>query len=391
MSEYFINYAEANLVCLIIFGIMLARGLLSVDRQEKQIKYDHALVSFMLYFVSDTFWAAIISGVIPKTTFTVVFANGLNYVFMAALTYMWLRYAMAVEHMPHRNRRSNKIKIQLPFLIATLALIITYIAAPDVIFNAEFRPTIVYSIFQIAVPIVYIVAVIIYSVRRARKEPNPDERKKYIYIGFFPLMVVVGGLLQILVLPNSSIFCFSCTILMLIFYIQSMETQISIDPLTKLNNRGQFARYIATESNEHIDGLKTFVVMVDINDFKSINDTYGHSEGDRALVMVADSLKTSLNNHNAPSFVGRFGGDEFVLVFHTAEESKVEELKEEIRERIKAECSSGKTEYDISVGIGYDELMGESDTFQKCLQRADHKLYLDKEYCKMNGNTTICR
>ena len=43
----------------------------------------------------------------------------------------------------------------------------------------------------------------------------------------------------------------------------------------------------------------------------------------------------------------------------------------------------------MSVGIGFDELLGEPDTFQKCLQRADSKLYLDKEYCKLNGKGTI--
>ncbi len=41
-------------------------------------------------------------------------------------------------------------------------------------------------------------------------------------------------------------------------------------------------------------------------------------------------------------------------------------------------------------GIGYDELLGEGDSFDKCLQRADSKLYLDKEYCKLNGKSTIC-
>ena len=83
LYDYFINYAGANFICLIIFGIMLARDLLNVDRQEKQIKYDHALVAFMLYFVSDAIWCAVDSGIIPKTTFSVVathFSNMIRHI-----------------------------------------------------------------------------------------------------------------------------------------------------------------------------------------------------------------------------------------------------------------------------------------------------------------------
>ena len=57
MSSYFIYYTEASIVCVIIFGIMLVWDLFSIDKQEKQIKYDHALIAFMLYFVSDALWA----------------------------------------------------------------------------------------------------------------------------------------------------------------------------------------------------------------------------------------------------------------------------------------------------------------------------------------------
>ena len=78
---------------------------------------------------------------------------------------------------------------------------------------------------------------------------------------------------------------------MLIFYIASMKTQISTDPLTGLNNRGQLANYVAQKSNIYRENRLTIVIMFDINDFKLINDTYGHAEGDRALILVSNALK----------------------------------------------------------------------------------------------------
>ena len=88
MSEYFIYYTEASLVCTIIFGILLMRDLYSVDRQEKQIKFDHALIAFMLYFISDAAWAAIIAGMLPRNRFTVVATNFSNCVIMAVITFL---------------------------------------------------------------------------------------------------------------------------------------------------------------------------------------------------------------------------------------------------------------------------------------------------------------
>ena len=58
MSSYFIYYTEASIVCVVIFAIMLVWDLLSVDKQEKQIKYDRTLIAFLLYFLSDGLWAA---------------------------------------------------------------------------------------------------------------------------------------------------------------------------------------------------------------------------------------------------------------------------------------------------------------------------------------------
>lgn len=389
MLDYFINYAGANLVCFIIFGIMLARDLFNVDRQEKQIKFDHTLIAFMLYFVSDAIWCGVDSGVLPKNQLTVVLTCFSNYFLMVSLTYMWLRYVMTVEQAPNRNKAVNKFAILFPFIVSTVALIINYVVAPDTLFDENLKAMPAFSAYLIAVPDIYIVAVIFYSMRKARKEVNKAERRRHIYIGLFPLMVVGGGIVETVFLPQTPIFCFACVILMLIFYIQSMEMQISIDPLTGLNNRGQLLRYTSQELGAHKDDKKTFVMMIDVNDFKTVNDTLGHAEGDRALIMIADALRGATKNLPFRTFIGRYGGDEFVLIAHPTAESELGSLIADIRVKIKGLCENSEAKYVLSVGVGYDEFLGGQDTFQKCLQRADKMLYIDKNRLKMNGETTV--
>lgn len=382
MSDYLVSYAQSNIACAIIFGIMLSHDLLRVDRQEKQIKFDHTLAAFIAYFLSDTLWAAVFTGFLPKTLFTVALTNFLNFVIMVLITYRWLNFVMAVQQAPHRNRTINKIAVIFPLAVSIIALVLTYIAAPQLLVDENLDPTSFYEKFQITVPDIYIIAEFIYSIKKARAEKDSVEKIRYFLMGLFPVLIIMGGYIQIAILPDSSIFCLSCAILMIIFYIEAMEGQISVDPLTKLNNRGQLRRYVSQDSSIHREGLDTYVMMIDINDFKDVNDTYGHAEGDRALVITADALRNAVGESGARAFIGRYGGDEFTLIVHTNDSRVPEELAASIRSCLEEACREAELPYVLTVGIGIDMLGREEDSIQKCVARADKKLYDDKEAVK---------
>lgn len=380
--DYFVSYAQSNIACAIIFGILLAHDLMRVDRQEKQIKFDHTLLAFMAYFLSDTLWAAVITDFIPKNLFTVALTNFLNFVIMGLITYCWLNFVMAVQQAPHRNRPINRIAVIFPLAASVVALIILYIMTPQRLVDDNLDPTRFCYMLQILIPDIYIIAEFIYSIRKSRTERDPVEKMRYFLMGLFPVLIILGGFIQIAVLPDSSIFCLSCTILMIIFYIEAMEGQISVDPLTKLNNRGQLRRYVSQDSSIHREGLETYVMMLDINDFKNVNDSYGHAEGDRALVVTADALRRAVGSSGVKAFIGRYGGDEFTLIVHAADSSEPEKLADAIRICIAEACIEAGLPYTITVGIGIDRLQHEDDTIQKCIARADQKLYADKEAVK---------
>ena len=385
MIDYFIYYASSNIVGVLIFGVMLAHDRLSVDRQEKQLKYDQVLIAFMLYFLSDAIWSGVDAGVLPVNRFSVLATNFSNFLLSTFITYSWIRYVMAVEQIPNRNSLKVRHLLIMPVFVSAVSLVITFFINPEILIDNNMKTTGVFDIFFVSMPYVYLVAVIIYAMKKAVGESDPIEKKKHLAIGFFPLMVVVGGLAQILFMPTLPCFCFGCTVFMLIFFIKQLDDQVSTDPLTKLNNRGQLVRYVSQESNLRIEGRQTYIIMMDINYFKKINDTYGHAEGDKALVILSQALVQTVRNRNMPMFIGRYGGDEFIIIAHPLEEKEIEELKRCIRESVVEKCKKEKKEYILSVGIGYDRMLDENDTFQKCMQRADSKLYEDKEKCKNSG------
>ena len=118
MSQYFIYYTESSIVCLIIFSIILIHNFSRIDRQEKQIRFDYALASFMLYFISDACWAAVISGVIPRTLSSVIVVNFFNNFFMALITYNWFMYVLAVEKVGKRYTPLQKFSLAFPLLLS---------------------------------------------------------------------------------------------------------------------------------------------------------------------------------------------------------------------------------------------------------------------------------
>ncbi|MBQ3281727.1 MAG: GGDEF domain-containing protein [Eubacterium sp.] len=383
MMEYFISYATTNVVGIIIFGILLAHDLAGIDRQEKQVKYDRVLVAFMLYFLSDSIWAGVDSGVLPVNMYTAAATDFANYINMTLTMYTWLDYVMALEHVPHRNRPINKFAVVFPFLAATAALIVTFIVAPHVLIDADYKATPVFYGFMLFVPYIYIVAEIIYTMKKALHEESRILRRKHILIGLFPILVVAGGLFQTIVIPELPVYCYSSIILMIIFYLNSMDENISTDPLTRLNNRGQLMRFVSQPDNLRLEGRPTFVMMLDVNDFKSINDRYGHAEGDSALVITAESLTDAVKSVSFPVFLSRYGGDEFVIIACPSREDEMAELISSIRERISEKCRKAEKPYNLSVSVGYDELLGEQDTFQECLRRADNRQYMEKEHMKL--------
>lgn len=366
---------EANIVCILVFGILLFHNHFNIDRRERQIKFDHVLISFMLYFLADCFWAAIVEGIIPKTRFNVVVNTFSIYILMGATVYYWLEYVMSYEQVPHRNRPINRFAVLFPFLVSTLALVIHYLVAPQTLINDAQDTLPGFSLYIIVVPVIYIAAVLFYTIRKAKAEENLTAKRKHLFIGFFPLMVTLGGLVETLFFPKIPIYCFTCLILMLVFYIQSIMGQVSLDPLTGLNNRGHLMRYCSQKSNLFQEGRRTFVVMMDVNDFKGINDNYGHAEGDKALVTISESLKKVVNSRNMPSFLARYGGDEFILIAYPEREEELKRLISDIHSEIEAK---DRGPYHVSISAGYDQLIDGRDTIQNCIQRADKKLYLDK-------------
>ena len=375
--DYLFFYTEGTVVCILFFVIMLVNDHRNGNRQEKQILLDRVMVAHIIYFANDWVWAALLSGLIPRTRLLVTLVNFINAFFLAGITFNWFLYAAAAEQLPFRRNKHFYTIVGLPYYLVTCVAVVWYMIAPTfwVSENAELNP-LYYPLILLPAPMTYLLVTFVISMVQARKARLYAERRLCLQIGIFPLVIAFFGVLQLTML-NAPLFCFGCTINMLLFYLNNTADQISVDPLTRLNNRNQLHHYLSQDAAHRANGLREFVVMVDANDFKQINDTYGHAEGDRALVLIADALKGAIRILKEAPFLARYGGDEFILIVRTSDESELPALRREIRRRLREACEKESTPYMLSVAVGYDEL-GADEPFSACQQRADRKLYADK-------------
>ena len=373
--DYFFFYTEANIVCIVIFAILLRHERLYSTRQEKQIWFNRTMIAHILYFLSDIGWAAVISGNLPRTRALVILFNFLNFVLLSMISYGWFMYMAASEDMILGKTWKQRRLLCLPMMISITVIVVAFIAAPRFWVNDAGELNTWYYPLMLAAPLIYIIGSAVISLINAKKADTREKKQLYRLIGLYPLSVVFFGLLQLIAL-NAPLFCFGCTVMMLYFFIQSMQSQISLDALTKLNNRGQIERYM--KQVRYRENLPVYAAMIDIDHFKKINDTFGHAEGDRALILMAEAMKQTSERIGENAFIGRYGGDEFTMIVQSAKEGIMEQVADWLRDFAHQKQEENHLRYALDVSIGYDLLRDGKDTMEACLKRADKKLYENK-------------
>lgn len=155
-----------------------------------------------------------------------------------------------------------------------------------------------------------------------------------------------------------------------------LEKLSFLDPLTHLPNRRSMEATITSRLAETLRYEVTFgVLFVDIDHFKSVNDTYGHETGDQVLRLVAETLARSLRPFDLS---GRWGGDEFLVVILNVDEAYLEVVAERVRALIAETHIPLKDNYlSVSVSIG-GTLARNDDSSQTLVERADRLMYQSK-------------
>jgi len=161
-------------------------------------------------------------------------------------------------------------------------------------------------------------------------------------------------------------------------YQKHLEYQTQVDSLTGLFNRRAFERKI----NEEFERSKRYhnplsVLLLDIDNFKMINDTYGHHGGDAALVKISETFRERTRQSDFPS---RYGGEEFVLILPETDQDNALQVASKIHDSIRT-CAFGTTArpFALTVSIGVSSTSARFySAWHELVDDADRALYIAK-------------
>ena len=368
-------YAEVNIGCALILMLLLYSIRSLPTPQLKYSLFKNLVRWHIVYFLSDALWSLVSDGILPKNIYTVLLVNYLNSILLPIVAYSCFVFSEITTRteMTREQIEWFQTKLRIPILIEMILLPISYWQDPGFWLDENLEPRGLYYFVLLIIPASYFIMATVRGVLRGFALKDRQNQRTYLVVACYTPGVVIAGVAQLFFSMTTPIFCFWCTFIILFVYLHLQNQLISTDSLTMLNNRNRLNHFL----HQQREVKNTYVFMVDVDHFKQINDTCGHSVGDKALVLVAQALKKSCEHLNGSVFLCRYGGDEFLLLAPTEKPSAVvEQIRECLRDEVVkrgVSCS-----FTIAVSVGYALWNGSPDTFKDCLVEADKKMYEDK-------------
>ena len=372
---YAFTYYLNNTACIIIMLLILKLHLKSLDKTITARVFTFLIVSVILYFIFDLCCGLLENDVWHKGQMLSTIFN-LGFFFSSYLIgYFAFMYS---ECEINNTWMFNNKKLYLSFIPTLILIVLTFLTLKFRFFfyidiNGEYIKG---SHYFLVLLFVYGYLLLIGIKNFILYFNKKYYLKKEILLLFcsFVIFPLIFGIIQAFH-TGISIICLGTTISIVQVFISMQNKRITIDSLTKLNNRDKLMQHLDSKINNVINN-DIYFVMIDIDNLKHINDTFGHVEGDRAIKTIADILKQSCGHYTC--MLARYAGDEFSIVFEGSLES-VEKLKNDIYTNLKVyqELTNGK--YNLEVSLGYSRY----DRFKmknivELIASADAELYKEK-------------
>ena len=372
-------FAEVSLfsvamLCMLFFWFRRGK-----DNSMSSRWYTAVLAFFILSFASNAVWG-LLRGLSASTADHIglqFFLKIMFLVFLNLAVFAWVGYSETEMGNREFNDRDQLKVVFLPILF--ILTVVCTNGYTKVIFDIDVHGRYhMEDLFQaqIGMLVFYTVITGILKLGKAMYESDPTKKSQMLQIGSFPVSVLLSWLFKTLLGDEFPVICVLVTLWLLFIFVGSTSEQVSTDKLTQIHNRQNLLTYINTKIRLHEDRL--FLIMMDIDYFKRINDTYGHQEGDQALIRTANALKSAAQSMSRRPYLARFGGDEFIVVAEAENIGEVQALCKEIQDQLDYFGSWSEKEYQMSLSIGIAEW--QKGMKQKDLiEAADQALYMVKE------------
>jgi diguanylate cyclase (GGDEF)-like protein len=270
---------------------------------------------------------------------------GLYYGLAPIIALLWLCYVDLTIH--GDNKRLLKISIVPTVIIFVNLGLVLASYKYDLIFNINnqnvfSRGSFFFITISLSAIILMITMIHIYKNRKTVR------KQEYIPLMLFGLPPLISSIFLIFYKDMNFVWN-SLVISQLLVYIYIQSRITNTDFLTGLFNRREYEFMVKQLKNNKLKNNKLSGIMIDINDFKKINDKYGHKLGDKALITTSKMIKESVRKQD---WVFRVGGDEFMVIIFSEEHNVINDVINRIDQQLIEFNQSSEYPFELSYSLG---------------------------------------
>jgi diguanylate cyclase (GGDEF)-like protein len=198
---------------------------------------------------------------------------------------------------------------------------------------------------------------------------------KFEYKFFFSVIILTGIVLLAQYVAGISTFIWcSIKLIVILMFITLQQRELYRDALTGARNRLVLKKCLDAYSKKPVKNLS--VIMIDLDHFKNINDAYGHSEGDLALITFVKVLQKVFSEHG---IVIRMGGDEFLILVHHISTSQTKDLLKKLTKMIDSINNKGIKPYQIRYSCACGTYTNTKISIDEFIHEIDLEMYENKK------------
>ncbi len=367
-------YAELDILCIIILCLLFFKTVKSNFIPDHKRTFECVLAFHAVFAASDLVWI-FNNGFIPLLdafpNYGIIISyvlNSVNVIFSGLTGLSWLIFSEAVQnHLDEFARKKIKIALIPVLVLAAMTFttgrtrIMFYIDEQGEFFRGRGYAG------QVFISMGYIAVASFLASKRVISAKSLSERTTSLTIVRFAIGPFCAVALQML-FPKMQLLFLGTILALLSAYINLQQSLVLTDPLTGLNNRMQLDRMLNTAIQTWSGKTELYLMLIDADDFKKVNDVYGHRVGDKVLVHIADALR---ENCDDTDFICRYGGDEFVVLHRALPGQDCSEFIGGVNKTL-ASCDAP---CHVSVSVGCCRYTPDIKTLDEFVNTADEDLY----------------
>lgn len=370
-------------VYFIINAILLVMGIYlffkttpDLMKKSEDTAFKTFIIIYGAYIILNSIWTMQEQDVInlPRWLFKTVCALSL----IGVLSNAFCFYRFLAIHFGYleKTKRLYKILGTLPYIIVVL-LVLTSIWT-NIVFSVTDSLNIKTELGYISLPICalfYFGIIIVRSAIEAKKTKSPQARRNSNTMILTTIILMIWIFFDNLI-DSFTIIPIAIFFVLLVIFTTFQQSGINTDALTQMNNRRKAIEYLTIQLDNVSNDSPIYLYICDINSFKLINDTFGHLEGDNAIITLADAIKEEIEKMHG--FAARYGGDEFIITIKPQNNNYDEaSIINNINDSVKAKCEN--MPYEVSITAGYVKCSDKAISLETYLKEADQMLYQNKE------------